>query len=394
MSSSKKDNIYSPFIVFDIGSASVGAALVVFNNDTNKINILYDTRVFIAFQDKLEDRYLTFAMISALKKVTENIQDKGINRLSDERIKIKNIKDVFCILSSSWYEVQIKNLKFKEEKPFNISSKFISAILDEESKKFTESRGKLIEKNVIQILLNGYNTNNPYGKEALTVDTTIFISSMSGEIQDRIKDILETVFTSSDVSFNTFALASFSVVRDIFKTEKNFLLLDISGEMTDIILVRNETITKIASFKLGRNFLIRKTASSLNTIVEEAHSLIRLFMDGKSKDTESEKIKVILNEAKGEWLSFLRKILSDFSEGFSLPKTVLLTVDTDMGRWFIDIIKNDEFSSHTLAEEPFTVVELSSRILNEYCTMPESSTKGCDPFLALEALFVHKIANK
>ena len=65
-----------------------------------------------------------------------------------------------------------------------------------------------------------------------------------------------------------------------------------------------------------------------------------------------------------------------------------------MGRWFIDIIKNDEFSSHTLAEEPFTVVELSSRILNEYCTMPESSTKGCDPFLALEALFVHKIANK
>ena len=64
---------------------------------------------------------------------------------------------------------------------------------------------------------------------------------------------------------------------------------------------------------------------------------------------------------------FLRKIPSDFSEGFSLPKTVLLTVDTDMGRWFIDIIKNDEFSSHTLAEEPFTVVELSSRILNEYC---------------------------
>ena len=139
--------------------------------------------MFIAFQDKLEDRYLTFAMISAFKKVTENIQDKGINRLSDERIKIKNIKDVFCILSSSWYEVQIKNLKFKEEKLFNISSKFISAILDEESKKFTESRGKLIEKNVIQILLNGYNTNNPYGKEAWTVDTTIFISSMSGEIR-------------------------------------------------------------------------------------------------------------------------------------------------------------------------------------------------------------------
>ena len=52
--------------------------------------------------------------------------------------------------------------------------------------------------------------------------------------------------------------------------------------MTDIILVRNETITKIASFKLGRIF-DKKTASSLNTIVEEAHSLIRLLWMVKVK---------------------------------------------------------------------------------------------------------------
>ena len=35
-------------------------------------------------------------------------------------------------------------------------------------------------------------------------------------------------------------------------------------------------------------------------------------MDGKSKDTESEKIKVILNEAKGEWLFFEKNTIRFF----------------------------------------------------------------------------------
>jgi cell division ATPase FtsA len=393
MSSSKKGKEPTPFIVFDIGSASIGAALVAFDKDTDKINVLYDTRVFIAFQNRFfKDRHLTVATMSALKKAVKNIQDKGVSKLSND--KTKNIKDVFCILGSPWYEAEIRNVKSTDEKPFAVSPKFIAKILDEESKKFEESKGKLVERNIIQISLNGYSTDNPYDKEASAIDTTLFFSTASSDFQDKIRDILETEFTASDISFNTFALASFSAVRDIFKTEENFLLLDISGETTDIMLVRDETIKKLTSFKLGKNFLIRKVASSLNTVHEEAHSLIRLFIDGKSKDRESAKMESILNEAREEWLFYLRKTLADFSEGFSLPKTVLLTVDTDLSKWFINTIKNDEFSSHTLAEEPFTVVELSSRILHEYCTMPKDSLKGCDPFLALGALFVHKIANE
>ncbi len=397
MSFSKKGKKPSPFIVFDIGSASIGAAILVFDEETDKISVLYDTRVFIAFQKKFfKDKHLTVATISALKKAVQNIQDKGMKKIPNGSSKTKNIiEDVYCIIGSPWYEAEIKNMKFTEDEPFTVSSKLISKILDEESKKFETSKGKLMEKNIIQVLLNGYSTDDPYGKEALVVDTTLFFSTVSNDLQDKVKDVLETSFTVSDISFNTFALTSFSAVRDIFKTEKNFLLMDISGEITDIMLVRDETIKKIASFRLGKNFLIRKVASSLSTIHEEAHSLIRLFINGKSMDSESAKIEPVLKEAKEEWLSYLRKTLSDFSEGISLPKTVLLSVDTDLGKWFVDTIKNDEFSSHTLAEEPFTVVELSSRILNEYCTMPEDSPRGCDPFLALAAIFVfvHKIAN-
>lgn len=394
MASLRKENTSPPFVVFDIGSASVGAALFVFDTESGKIDILYQTRIFMAFQDSLDKEQLFSVTISAIKRAGENIQKNGVNRLADSRIKIKNIKDVFCILASPWYKAEVKNLKFGEERSFTVSSKFITTILNEESEKFIDQDDKLVEEKVIQILLNGYNTDDPYGKEADTIDTTLFISSMSKNVQNKMADVLEGMFTSSDVSFGTFPLALFSVTRDMFKTEKSFLLLDIGGEMTDIALIRDETIKKIHSFNLGKNFLIRKVKKSLNLIHEEAHSLIRLFMDGKSMEPESSKMKIVLSEARDEWLSKLRVILSEFSEGISLPKTVILTVDSDIAKWFVETIKNDEFSSYTLAEEPFTVVELSSRILNEYCKMPKDSLRGCDPFLAIEALFIHKIVNQ
>jgi hypothetical protein len=70
---------------------------------------------------------------------------------------------------------------------------------------------------------------------------------------------------------------------------------------------------------------------------------------------------------------------------------VFLTVDEDIGKWFNDAIKNEEFVGYTLAERPFTVITLSEKQLLKYCvTIGESR---CDPFLALEALFFHKIAD-
>lgn len=406
MSFSKKENKFLPFVVFDIGSASVGGALVVAEEEAfGGIKIVYNTREHIAFQNSLEPEYLLSTMLGVLKKVGENIEKNGMQKLFNEKSGKRNIENIFCVLSSSWYISDTEIIKSEKENPFIVSEKFIEDLLKDADKHFKKSSKlqfemleagnfKLIEKNIIQILLNGYNTNNPQGKKVNRADATLFVSMMSSEVYKKITSVLEKIFGARNTMFHTFELALFSAVRDIFKTEIDFLIMDISGEVTDITLVRNETIVKTVSFSLGRNFLIRKVANSLNAVPEEAHSLIRLFLDEKSSSSERAKMERILVGAKEEWLLYFRKILSDFSDGLSLPRTIFLTIDTDIGKWFIDTIKQDEFSSYTLAREPFTVVELSSRILNKHCAISKDSKTGCDPFLAIEAIFVHKIGNK
>lgn len=392
----------SSFVVFDVGSASVGGALIMAPEENSKAKIIYDVRIPITFQKNIDYDRLMAEMLSTLKSVVVDIEQNGIRKFGDE-IGVQNIINVFCVFASPWYVSDINILKFQKDKPFTISLEFISKIIKDSDKKFKKLSEKqfgdkeiinprLIEKNIIQILLNGYSTNIPYGKKASHIDMTLFRSVISGEVEKKTRDVLEKTFSASDISFHTFSLASFLVVRDIFSAEKNFLLMDIGGEVTDIAIIRNDTIVKTISFPIGKNSLIRESAKLLKTIPEEAHSLLRLYLEGKSIGRESAKMEKALLIAKEQWLSSFRKVLADFSEGLSLPKTIFLTIDTDVSKWFIEIIKNDEFSAYTLAGSSFTVVELSSRILKEHCQAPKKNNFGCDPFLALEALFFHKIA--
>ncbi|HJO89703.1 MAG: hypothetical protein QGH85_00420 [Candidatus Pacebacteria bacterium] len=392
----------SPFVIFDVGSGSVGVALATISAEDNIPIVLYSTRVPIAYKENVYSDLFMKSMLTSFQNASLEIIQKGIPNLTKKGIKVKDISKVLCIFSSPWYKSQADLIKFKKEKAFDVSEKEIKEAVikvNEEFRKNSMTEGtdeetkkpKLIEKNIVQIRLNGYPTNNPYDKKTKSVELSLFLSKISGDVYKNINKILSEVFYTDDISFHSFALVSFSVVRDIFNVEKNFILMDIRGEVTNISLIRNETLYSTASFPLGRNFLTREVASALNTVPEEANSLIRISLEGKFGSSESTKINTVLIDAQKRWLSSFRETLTDLSEGLSLPSMVFLTVDEDIGKWFNDAIKNEEFVGYTLAERPFTVITLSEKQLLKYCvTIGESR---CDPFLALEALFFHKIAD-
>lgn len=399
----KKKEGMSPFIIFDVGSGSVGAALATISPEDNIPTVLYSTRVPIIYKKDVYSDLFIRSMLSSFQYAALEIVQKGIPNLSRSGMKIKDINEILCIFSSPWCKSQANLLKFNKEKEFDVSEKEINEALLNANEEFRESsmsesnneneilkKSKLIEKNIVQIKLNGYPTNDPYGKKTNSVELSLFLSKVSDIVYKNIKKTLDKVFYTENISFHSFTLVSFSVVRDIFSAEKNFLLMDIRGEVTDISLVRDDALYSTSSFPIGRNFLTREVSSALNTIPEEANSLIRIFLEGKADSNESAKMKIILDNAQKRWLSSFRKILADLSEDMSLPRIIFLTVDEDIGKWFADVIRSDEFGGYTLAGEPFTVVILGEKQLYKYCIVAGESR--CDPFLALETLFFHKIA--
>jgi hypothetical protein len=385
-------------IIFDIGSGSVGGAVVEFSSNEKIIpEILYALRTPISYQKHLRpDRFLNEMLIS-LNSVSQDIEKNGLRKLKSYRFAIE---DIFCVFSSPWYAAQTKILKLKRREPFTLTAGSIMKIIaraDSHFRKTSEVPGrnqkeedmKLIERNAIQISLNEYPTEKPFGKKARSADIALYLSMISNDVYIKTRDTLKNTFNTDSISYHSFALSSFSALRDVFASEKNFLIMDISGELTDILLVREGVLLETISFPLGKNFILRYISESLDTIPEEAHSLIRAYLENKGDGGKSSKFDKILLQMKDKWLAAFRKALSDLGEGLPLPRTIFLTADIDLGNWFAETINNDDFSKNTLAEAPFTVVLVKDKQLEEYV----HTQKGVpsDFFIALESIFFQNV---
>lgn len=398
---SKKDK-KATAVIFDIGSGSVGAALVLFEKD-EKPTILYNTRLPIPFQKKLHSNLFIKNMLNTLQRVAENVINKGITNINHKTDKkqIRKIDSVMCVFSSPWYESQTEIINFDRKKPFTVSSRTIGKAIKRADKYFKKSHSKkhgdeedgnviLIEKNIIQTKLNGYPTDNPYGKKARHVELALLLSKVSSRVHNSIKEVIGKIIHTENILFHSFALVSFSTIRDIFHMEDDFINIDIGGEMTEISLIRNNVLLETITFPFGKNFLTRHVSLKLNTLPEEAHSLVNMHFDKKINDSSD--IKNVLDEVRQKWMSSFKKALSNISEGTILPKTIFLTADSYIGEWFKEAIREDDFSRYTLAGEPFMVVIVNEKHLYQHYHMAESIEH--DPFLALEAMFFNKIAHR
>jgi len=200
------------------------------------------------------------------------------------------------------------------------------------------------------------------------------------------KNKIEKNFANSQVKVYTFPFASFVVARDLFH-EKNFLFLDISGEVTDISAVRDNVIQETTSFPAGKNFLLRELAKKISVSSAEALSAFRMLKDETLHDKAQTKTSEALSEIGKEWRASLQKALLDATpkEGL-LPHDIFLAADPDVSPWFIDNIQDEKLSQITLSGDVFTVRHLNSVFMASFCDSDAKIDR--DPFLMIEGIFL------
>ena len=112
---SNKKNKKELSIIFDIGSGSVGAALVELSY-FNKPTILYSTRKDIAFKEEVNPDKLLSSMKIAMESVALNVQKIGFKNEALVRLKNKDIGTIYCVFSSPWYLAQPKKITQTDRK--------------------------------------------------------------------------------------------------------------------------------------------------------------------------------------------------------------------------------------------------------------------------------------
>lgn len=385
---SKPKNKKQLALVFDIGSSSVGG-VAFYMRENEAPEIIYSIREPIPFEQEVVFEKFFASTMKSLDVVVTKICMKSLGCP----------KKIFCVLSSPWYASQTRVINLEKDVPFTFTTKLADSLIQKEIdifkrdhlSKYVDEEITPIELKNMKVVLNGYTAMSPLNQKAKDLEMTLFISMSPEQVLSRIKESINRHFHHQDIKFSSFAMATFSVARDMFVSQENFLLVDVGGEVTDIAMVKKDILNDSISFPIGRNYMIRGVASALNCGLTEAKSYISMYKDNHMEESISKKFEPIINKLKTDWLAMFQESLANLSNDISIPSTIFLTVDNDLVHFFSEIIRNEQFNQYTLTESKFRIIFLGTEALHGIVLFKEDIIR--DPFLIIESIYANRFLN-
>lgn len=325
--------------LFDIGSGSVGGAYAVFE-DGMPPRMVFSRRVSI---ENREGESLEASTLRACALVANALTTEGPNVLrqiaGDARVT-----SIFVTLSSPWQKTSARTQTIEEKKPFVFTkSQMQAAMSTEKHDADWVSTGEF----VIGTLLNGYKVENPFGKRVTRVDMNILSSAISGKMRKGIEEIIRHAFHSHAGSVSAFIPVAYEVFRDLYPHEKEFMLIDVSSEATDIACVHEGVLVDAATAPAGIGSIVR--ASGTGTGI---HAVGGELVD----PARTVKPNEAMQKAQDAWITSLRDTLSKMGETRALPRTVFLLSNKETRDYLKKTLGGDALHPLWLSDEPLKIL--------------------------------------
>jgi cell division ATPase FtsA len=366
-----KKNKAKTTLILDIGSGTVGAALVSASKDTPP-KILFSTRLPVPVGSSVSSVNRPFSV------VTETLE--SVIKTISEQHTTPHALHIF--LSSPWSVFKTDVLKLDYPSPTLITHRTVERLTKEAEKKFageSHASGEIVERRIIQARLNGYETFNPYNKKAKSVEVTFFVSMVASDVSEAIRRCVDRYFHIHHDQISSFSLAAFNAVSRLMTDTRDFVMVDVRGDATDLSLVVDGALTKSVSFAQGKDALIKTVADGLGQSPISALSMLAVALQGAGEPTAQEKTIQSAAFFKQNWIQEYSKAMQEIS-GSASAQGVFLIVDADTEKFFENILNENSNENNIRLLKHLNV--------HQYVEAGESAP---DIFLALEAIFVTMI---
>lgn len=396
-----KNNSGEVALLLDIGSGSIGGAIVDFQKK-QKPKIIYSLRHELPFNKNITSDKAVSALRLSLESMLAEFTKKGFLEKQERAFSSDLPEYVICTLSSPWHVSTVRDVNFSFEKTDEIDAHFLNDLVLNEVSEFNEKIDKSdlpnkpyenIEKLFIKFSINGYGTRNPFGKKSKSFNFKIFLSSASSKHLKYIKNIIGRHFPGREIIFRSFSSVFFSTLSDIFPSEDRFLAVHISGETTEISVIKNKAIIETASFPLGRNFMIRKAIKEIEGLdYGTATSMIKMHKSDEVNKKISKKFKDVLETAENDWVELFFDALENLSEEMFLPSRIFVMSGEGYSSLFGELIeaKKDKFKFNT--EQAFNVTTIDSGLFSSM--VDYEGKERSEPFFAIQAFYEGGVKNR
>lgn len=352
-------------LLIDIGSSSIGGAFAVYPVNGSPV-IPYAVREEILFQN---DAPGDVHMLRALETVVNHLDEEG-RAVLERTEKIRTVDQVFISIDAPWQETRIESKVIGDGKAFVFSRETLSAVV---AKRTPLPEGeKELQSQVVATLLNGYQTTEPFGKRVDRAEVILLSSSMHGDTMGLVSRAVKRFGARKGAHLAPSQSVAHAVLRAQYPHDKDFLLVLVSDEATNVLFAKQGILMDARSVPIGLSGL------------ETHHPLRTLPVNGVLPETPEEHTPPPpSNEA--EWTAGITGVLKEFATRHALPRIVFLAANDGSAGSLKRFLDTPEMHALWLSDEPLTIIPVISRLLSSL--IKHQGQADADVMLDLNALY-------
>jgi hypothetical protein len=143
------------------------------------------------------------------------------------------VHHAFAAFGAPWTETRPLIVRFEERRPFA----FTRSILAKGREEAVPEGRRAAEDEILTVLLNGYETRHPYGRQATNAEATLLASTVDESAAGVVDRALGRVFAGQSARTRAFLPATATAIARLYPHQKEHVIVAVHGDATEIARV-------------------------------------------------------------------------------------------------------------------------------------------------------------
>ncbi|NCN52531.1 hypothetical protein GW943_01845 [Candidatus Parcubacteria bacterium] len=372
----------------DIGSGSVGIAIIASNPAASAPEIVFSDRVPMRLTQNRDGKTLLHALKEALMTVVSRIDTAGLSALHKTHPHAR-ITTLQVTSSAPWAYTVKRTVRLEHDEPTKITKELFTELQEKANKESEKSVNendvarmyelRVVEHATVYTKINDYIVVNPVGKMGTSFELVQMIQLIPEPVIDLVEHIQSRIFPHARIKIHTYVCSLYSVVRDLAPNVHNATFIDVSAEATEIGVMEDGILGTVMHIPTGYNSLIRNQSAKKHVPAAHATSSLRAFTDGTLEESDRGAVTACISEYQKTLIAALKVL----AQSGHIPPHIVLTSSTG-----IDTLLQESVVAAVGAITPIpaTLIDLTALYGEQAHTGPHMDT-----FLQVTTRFFHKV---
>lgn len=362
----KPDHISS--IVLDIGSSTVGVAVICTHAD-GQAEIIWQHREYALLGNSTTQEQQLKNIKTALTNAFLEVSQHG-SRALKESGHSTTISQIQATIAAPWSYTITKTITLKDEHPFEINKELVDELVESAKKQsklvfstneVAKNLGlELTHGEVLNITANGYTVTNPMDQEVREVALSYIETAIAQEVTQTLQEAQDKFFPQASLTKQSTMYAFYLTMRNLRPNTSEVCLVDVTGEATEIGIVRDDVLLHTTHIPVGIYTLARQLAEASDTPKQETY--------GYMKDDPEEILTRLPEKSRDDVLTVLQNYHKEISALFmrtgdklTIPATMFMRSDGQTQKFFVDRL---EKAAEEATGKNHTVHPVTAKVLN------------------------------